>query len=74
MQELNVTEYITRLAASLGIDSNGLVKSPEEKQQEAEARQKQQQQMMEQQMMSDVASKVAPEMAKGEVQNQQQQQ
>ena len=74
MQELNVTEYITRLAASLGIDSNGLIKSPEEKQQEAEARQKQQQQMMEQQMMNDVATKVAPEMAKGEVQNQQQQQ
>jgi hypothetical protein len=73
MQELNTSEYITRLAASLGIEANGLIKSEEEKQQEAQARQQQQQAMQEQQMMSEVVTKVAPELAKGEMQNQQQQ-
>ena len=74
MQELNVSEYITRLAASLGIESNGLIKSEEEKQQEAQVRQQQQQAMQEQQMLGEVVTKVAPELAKNEMQNQQQQQ
>jgi len=70
-QELNVNEYITRLAASLGIESNGLIKSDEQKQQEAEARKQQEEAMQERQLMGDVVTKVAPELAKSEMQNQQ---
>jgi len=71
IRELNVSEYISRLAASLGIEANGLVKSEEEKQQEAQAMRRQQEAMQEQQVMSEVVSKVAPEIAKGTIQNQQ---
>ena len=71
MQELNVSEYINRLAASLGIESDGLIKSDEQKQQEAEARKQQQESMQERQVMGDVVTKVAPELAKSEMQNQQ---
>ena len=70
-QELNVSEYINRLAASLGIESNGLIKSDEQKQQEAEARKQQEEAMQERQLMGDVVTKVAPELAKSEMQNQQ---
>lgn len=62
--ELNIDDYIDRLGASLGIDTNGLIKSPEQKQQEQAAMQQQQQQMMAQQMMGDIASKATPETVK----------
>ena len=54
---MNVDDYISRLAASLGIDTQGLIKSPEQKQAEAQAAQQAQQQ----QMMAQMAEKaVAP--------------
>jgi hypothetical protein len=62
--EMNIDDYIDRLGASLGIDTNGLIKSPEQKQQEQAAMQQQQQQMMAQQMMGDIASKATPEAVK----------
>ena len=62
--EMNIDDYIDRLGASLGIDTNGLIKSPEQKQQEQAAMQQQQQQMMAQQMMGDIASKATPETVK----------
>lgn len=43
--ELNVSDYIERRGAALGIDTNGLIKSPEQKQAEQQAR-------MAQEMMS----------------------
>ena len=56
-QELNIDDYIDRLGASLGIDTQGLIKSPEQKQQEQMAAQEAQQQ----QMMAQMAEKgVAP--------------
>ena len=64
MQELNVSDYISRLAGSLGIDIEGLVKSEEEKQLEAQAQEAKQAQMMNQQMMGKLAEKATPEMVK----------
>lgn len=61
---LNIDDYIDRLGASLGIDTNGLIKSAEQKQQEEQAMMEQQQQMMAQQMMGDIASKATPEAMK----------
>lgn len=63
-QEMNIDDYIDRLGASLGIDTNGLIKSPEQKQQEQAAMAEQQQMMMAQQMMGDIASKATPETVK----------
>jgi hypothetical protein len=55
--ELNIGDYLDRLGASLGIDTQGLVKSEEQKMQE----QQQQQEMMQQQQMMAMAEKgVAP--------------
>ena len=65
IQEINVEDYITRLAGSLGIDTEGLVKSPEQKQAEMEAAQSQQAMMANQQMMGKLAEKATPEMVKG---------
>lgn len=53
--EMNIDDYISRLAASLGIDTGGLVKSPQQKQQEAEKAQAAQQQMMLQQTAANMA-------------------
>ena len=53
--EMNIDDYISRLAASLGIDTGGLVKSPQQKQQEAEQAQAAQQQMMMQQTAANMA-------------------
>lgn len=61
---LNIDDYIDRLGASLGIDTNGLVKSAEQKQQEEQAMMQQQQAMMAQQMVGDIASKATPETVK----------
>ena len=67
-QQMNVDDYISRLAASLGIDTQGLIKSPEQKQQEqqmAQQAQQQQEQQMQQQQMMEIAGKGVPAMAKG---------
>ena len=69
VRELNVNEYISRLAASLGIDTDGLLKTDEQKQQEQQARQQQQEDAMEQQ----IAGQIAPEIAKNALQQQPQQ-
>ncbi|MCS5594674.1 MAG: portal protein [Porticoccaceae bacterium] len=55
--ELNVSDYLARLGASLGIDTQGLVKSEEQKMQEQQA---QQEQMQEQQMAQMAEKGVAP--------------
>lgn len=61
---VNVDDYIDRLAASLGIDTGGLIKSEEQlAQEQQQAMMAQQQQMMEQSMGA-MAEKAAPEMAK----------
>jgi hypothetical protein len=65
MKELNVSDYMTRLAGSLGIDTEGLVKTEEQKQAEQEAAQAQQNAMMNQQMMAKLAEKATPEMMSG---------
>lgn len=62
-QELNVGDYLDRLGASLGIDTQGLVKSDEQKMQEQQAAMQAQQQ---QQMMA-LAEKGAGPAAKGVV-------
>lgn len=62
--EVNVGDYIDRLGASLGIDTQGLIRSPEQKQAEQEAAQQQQQQQMMESTMADMATKAAPQMAK----------
>jgi len=49
--EMNLNDYIDRLAASLGIDTSGLIKSEQQKMQE----QMMQQQMMQQQMLEQAA-------------------
>ena len=56
-QEMNIDDYIDRLGASLGIDTQGLIKSPEQKQQEQMAAQ---QAMQQQQMMQMAEKGVAP--------------
>ena len=58
-QLLNVGDLVERLATGHGIDTEGLIKSPEQLQQEQMA---QQQQQMQQQMM-DTAQDVAPKVA-----------
>jgi len=62
--EMNLNDYIDRLAASLGIDTSGLIKSAEQKQME----QMQQQMMMQQQMLEQgamgMAQRAAPEVAR----------
>ena len=60
-RELNVDDYIDRLGASLGIDTNGLVKSAEQKAQE----QQQMQQQRQQQMMAQMAEKAVGPVAQG---------
>ncbi len=59
--ELNIGDYLDRLGASLGIDTQGLVKSDEQKQQEAQ----QQQEMMQQQQMMQMAEKGVGPAVKG---------
>ena len=66
--QMNIDDYIARLAASLGIDTQGLIKSPEQKQQEqqmAQQAQQQQEQQMQQQQMMEMVGKGVPAMAKG---------
>ena len=65
LREINVSDYITRLAGSLGIDTEGLVKTEEEKMLEMKAAQDQQAAAMNQQMIGKMAEKATPEMVKG---------
>ena len=65
LQELNISDYINRLAGSLGIDTEGLVKSEEQKQLEAQEAQAKQAEMINQQTMARLAEKATPEMMKG---------
>ena len=65
LQEINVPDYIDRLASSLGIDTEGLIKSEEQKQAEMEAAQNQQALVTNQQTMAKLAEKATPEMVKG---------
>ena len=65
MAELNISDYINRLAGSLGIDKEGLIKSEEQKQVEQQAAMEQQQAMQNQQMMGRIVEKATPEMMKG---------
>jgi hypothetical protein len=65
MQNLNIDDYIKRLAGSLGIDTEGLIKSEEQKQLEQQAMMEQQQAMQQQQMMANIAEKATPEMMRG---------
>ena len=60
-QYMNVGDYIDRLAASLGIDTGGLIKTEEQLAQG----QQQQQEMMQQQTMAKMAERAAPQLAKG---------
>ena len=55
--ELNIGDYLDRLGASLGIDTQGLVKSDEQKMQEQQAMQEQ---MQQQQMMAMAEKGIAP--------------
>ena len=65
MQNLNIDDYIKRLAGSLGIDTEGLIKSDEQKQMEQQAMMEQQQAMQQQQMIGNIAEKATPEMMRG---------
>jgi len=65
--EMNLGDYIDRLAASLGIDTSGLIKSPEQKQQEQMMQQQMQQEQMEAQAAMQMAQSAAPQLAKGAV-------
>jgi len=53
--EMNIDDYISRLAASLGIDTGGLVKSPQQKQAEQQQAMAAQQQMMAEQTAAKMA-------------------
>lgn len=60
-QNLNVGDFIDRIGANLGIDTAGLIKSDEQKAQEAA----QAQEMQMQSAMADIAGKAAPNIVKG---------
>lgn len=63
--EMNLNDYIDRLAASLGIDTSGLIKSQEQKMQEQMAQQQAMQQQMLEQTAMGMAQNAAPQLAKG---------
>lgn len=65
--EMNLGDYIDRLAASLGIDTSGLIKSPEQKAQEQMMMQQMQQQQMLEQGAMGMAQRAAPQLAKAAV-------
>ena len=62
--ELNLNDYIDRLGASLGIDTNGLIKSAEQKAMEKQKAMEMQQMQMQQQTMAQMAVRGTPEMIK----------
>ena len=59
---MNINDYIDRLGASLGLETNGLVKTPEQKQAELQAAQQAQQAQMMQESMKNIAESAAPDM------------
>lgn len=63
--EMNLNDYIDRLAASLGIDTSGLIKSEEQKMQEQMAQQQAMQQQMLEQTAMGMAERAAPQLAQG---------
>lgn len=63
--EMNLNDYIDRLAASLGIDTSGLIKSEEQKMQEQMAQQQAMQQQMLEQTAMGMAQRAAPQLAQG---------
>ena len=67
---MNLGDYIDRLAASLGIDASGLIKSPEQKQQEMAMQQMMMQQQMLEQGAMGAAQSAAPQIAKAALQEQ----
>jgi len=64
VQSLNPSDLITRVATSLGIDTEGLIKSQEQLAQEQEAAQQQMQQQQMMDMAQDVVKPVADNMTK----------
>lgn len=60
-REMNLSDYIARVGANLGIDTEGLIKSQEQKAKEAQAAQQQQMQAG----MMDAAGRAAPQLVKG---------
>jgi Bacteriophage head to tail connecting protein len=64
-REMNIDDYIDRLGASLGIDTDGLIKSPEQKAQEAQAAAAAQQQQAMMQMAQEVIGKATPAISQG---------
>ena len=69
--EMNLGDYIDRLAASLGIDTSGLIKSEEQKMQEQMAQQQAMQQQMLEQTVSGMAQRAAPQLAQGAIEQEQ---
>lgn len=62
-QYMNVSDYIDRLAASLGIDTGGLIKNEEQMQMERQQAQEMQQMQQMQQTMGNMAEKATPKLA-----------
>lgn len=71
-KEMNVGDYINRLGASLGIDTEGLIKSDQQKAMEQQQAMQMQQQQMLEQTMAQTAQGMAPELMKGMMQQGQQ--
>ena len=69
--EMNLGDYIDRLAASLGIDTSGLIKSEEQKMQEQMMQQEAMQQQMLEQTVSGMAQRAAPQLAQGAIEQEQ---
>ncbi len=64
-REVNISDYIDRLGASLGIDTDGLIKTPEQKLAEQQAMAAQQRSMQMQEMMKEVVGKATPHVVQG---------
>ena len=59
MQSVNMSDLISRVGTSLGIDMSGLVKTQEQMQEEQQQMMQEQQQMMQQQQLGDIAKAAA---------------
>lgn len=64
-REMNIDDYINRLGASLGIETEGLVKSPEQKQMEQMQAAQAQQAMLMNQTLAGMAERSAPQLMQG---------
>lgn len=65
LQHFNISDLITRVGTSLGIDMNGLVKTPEQMQAEQQAALQAQQQQLIAETAGRMAERATPEMTKG---------